>query len=125
MDLFNIIAVLMTLAALFGYINYHYIKLPTTIGVMLIALLCSISLIILSKFGLHLEDRAETLLKSVDFSDTLMHGMLSFLLFAGALHVNLADLARQKWTIGSLATLSVVLSTLVVGLSSWPYSFSL
>lgn len=109
----------MTLAALFGYINYRYIKLPTTIGVMLIALLCSIGLIILSKFGMHLEDRVETLLKSVDFSDTLMHGMLSFLLFAGALHVNLADLARQKWTIGSLATLSVVVSTLVVGFSSW------
>ena len=120
MNLFNIIAVLITLSAVFSYINHRYIRLPPSIGLMLIALLMSFALIILNHLGLDLVPKVTLLLKSIDFSETLMHGMLSFLLFAGALHVNFNDLAREKWTITLLATIGVVLSTIIVGFaSSW------
>lgn len=115
MKLFNILAILITLSAAFSYLNHRFIRLPTTIGLMLIALLVSLGLIVLSPLGLNLEEDARLLLNSIDFDETLLHGMLSFLLFAGALHVNLADLARQKWIIGLLATLGVTGSTFIIG----------
>ncbi len=119
MGLFEIIAVLISLAALFSYLNERFIRLPATIALMLIALLLSLGLIVLDLLGLGMAERAEVLLGQVDFNQTLMHGMLSFLLFAGALHVNLEDLARQKWVIGLLATLGVVLSTFIIGFLTW------
>ena len=119
MSLFDILAVLITLSAVFSYLNHRYIRLPTTIGIMLIALLMSLSLIVAGKWGVGLEQQARLLLASIDFNQALLHGMLSFLLFAGALHVNLNDLAQQKWIIGSLATFGVVASTLLVGTSTW------
>jgi CPA1 family monovalent cation:H+ antiporter len=119
MSLFDILAVLITLSAVFSYLNHRYIRLPTTIGIMLIALLMSLSLIVAGKWGVGLEQQARLLLASIDFNQALLHGMLSFLLFAGALHVNLSDLAQQKWIIGSLATFGVVASTLLVGTSTW------
>jgi CPA1 family monovalent cation:H+ antiporter len=120
MNLFNIIAILITLSAVFSYINHRYIRLPASIGLMLIALLMSLSLIAMNHIGLDLVPRVTSLLESIDFSDTLMHGMLSFLLFAGALHVNINDLAREKWAITLLATFGVLLSTVLVGYtSSW------
>ena len=118
-SLFDILAVLITLSAVFSYLNHRYIRLPTTIGLMLIALLMSLSLIVAGKWGVGLEQQARLLLSSIDFNQALLHGMLSFLLFAGALHVNLNDLAQQKWIIGSLATFGVVASTLLVGTSTW------
>lgn len=119
MSLFEIIAVLISLAALFSYLNERFIRLPATIALMLIALLMSLGLIGLDLLGLGVAERAEALLSQVDFNQALMHGMLGFLLFAGALHVNLNDLASQKWVITLLATLGVVLSTLIIGLLSW------
>ena len=119
MSLFDIQAVLITLSALFSYLNHRYIRLPTTIGLMLIALLMSLALIVAGQWGVGLEQQAKLLLTSIDFNQALLHGMLSFLLFAGALHINLDDLAQQKWIIGSLATFGVVISTLLVGTSTW------
>jgi len=122
MNLFNIIAILITLSAVFSYINYRYIRLPTSIGLMLIALLMSLSLLVLKQFDLDLVPRVALLLESIDFSETLMHGMLSFLLFAGALHVNINDLAREKWAITLLATVGVLISTVIIGYtSSWVF----
>jgi CPA1 family monovalent cation:H+ antiporter len=95
-SLTNIIALLTTLAAIFSYVNYRFIKLPTTIGLMLITLCMSLGLILSSTLGLSLEATAEQVISQIDFSQTLMHGMLSFLLFAGALHVNLDDLLRAS-----------------------------
>lgn len=116
MTLFDLSALLITLAALFAWINYRFIHLPTTIGVMLIALAISLLMSVANSLGLPgLESMAEGLLQQVDFNQTLMEGMLSFLLFAGALHVNLDDLARQKWVIISLATIGVIMSTFLVG----------
>jgi CPA1 family monovalent cation:H+ antiporter len=119
MKLFNILAILVTLAAGFSYVNHRYIRLPNTIGLMLISLLVSLGLIALGSLGLGLEEDARHLLENIDFDETLLHGMLSFLLFAGALHVNLGDLAKQKWFIGTLATFAVVGSTFIIGFISW------
>jgi CPA1 family monovalent cation:H+ antiporter len=86
---------------------------------MVIALLVSLGLIALGPLGFGLKEDARLLLASIDFDETLLHGMLSFLLFAGALHVNLADLARQKYIIGFLATLGVLGSTFIMAVTSW------
>ncbi len=118
MKLFNILAILITLSAGFSYINHRFIRLPTTIALMAIALLVSLGLIASGPLGFGLKEEARLLLNSIDFDETLLHGMLSFLLFAGALHVNLADLARQKYIIGSLATLGVIGSTFIIGFAS-------
>ena len=103
-----------------SYLNYRYIKLPTTIGLMALSLTFSLVLILLGKFGLfHLDDQVRELLGHLNFYDTLMHGMLSFLLFAGALHVNFDDLLDRKWVIALLATVGVLASTLLVGTLCW------
>jgi CPA1 family monovalent cation:H+ antiporter len=115
MALFTTLAILLTLAAVFAYINHLYIRLPTTIGVMLIALLFSLVLVLLEPLGIPFELQAMAMLERIDFSDTLLKGMLSFLLFAGALHVNLNDLAKQGRVIGVLATVGVAVSTAITG----------
>jgi monovalent cation:H+ antiporter, CPA1 family len=114
-SVFEVIALLLTLTALFSYANYRFIKLPTTIGVMLIALVGSLTLISLQHFGFDIAPMAARVLQGVDFNQTLLQGMLSFLLFAGALHINLNDLAEQKWVITVLAVVGVLISTLVFG----------
>lgn len=109
-------ALLITISALFAYINLRFIGLPTTIGVMIIAMLTSLLIYLAGQFGFaDFEHEVEILLGSIDFNETLLHGMLSFLLFAGALHVNLSDLRKQKWVILSLATVGVVISTFLLG----------
>jgi len=119
MELFNILAILITLTALFSYLNHRYVGLPITIGVMLIAMVLSILLTLLGPFGLRLDESAQRLLGSIDFDKTLLHGMLSFLLFAGALHININDLAAWKWSISSLAIVGTVISTFIVGTLAW------
>ena len=119
MNLFDIIALLITLTAIFSFINYCTLKLPMTIGVMLIGLIMSLGLLALKPLGLDLTIQASAILGTIDFNQTLMHGMLSYLLFAGALHVNLTDLANQKWLIASLATLGVLVSTAIIGVLLW------
>lgn len=124
MTLFDVIAVLLTLSALFSYINHRYIRLPATIGVMLIALLLSLALVLAGYLGVSLDQQAARLLGTIDFNQALLHGMLSFLLFAGALHVNLDDLASQKWVITLLATVGLLVSTFLIGTLAW-YVFEL
>lgn len=119
MSLMNIIALLTTLAAIFSYINHRFIKLPTTIGLMLITLLMSLGLILSGSLGLGIEAEAKHIIAQIDFSQTLMHGILSFLLFAGALHVNLDNLLQQKWVIALCATIGVLCSTFLVGIATF------
>lgn len=119
MSLFEIIAILLTLSALFSFINCRTIKLPTTIGVMLIALLFSLGLIFLENFFPEIRNWATELLITVEFDETLLHGMLAFLLFAGALHVNINDLTNQYRIITGLATFGVLTSTFIVGTLTW------
>jgi CPA1 family monovalent cation:H+ antiporter len=120
MELINLIAIIISVSSAFSYINYRFIKLPTTIGVLIIAIICSLILIAISSLGfIEFEQNAELIVKSIDFDQTLMHGMLSFLLFAGALHVNVNDLAKQKWVISSLASIGVLFSTFLIGTLTW------
>ena len=113
------LAILISLAALFSYINYRFIKLPTTIGLLVIALLLSLGIIALGKMGLPLETYAKHLLAQINFNETLMQGMLSALLFAGALHVHLEELNKQKWVVAILASVGVIASTFMIGFASY------
>lgn len=120
MGLLNTAAFLITLASLFSYLNYRFVRLPNTIGIMIISLVMSLVMLLLGKFGWHsLAVYTHTVLRGIDFHETLMKGMLSFLLFAGALHVNLNDLRQQAGVITALATLGVVISTFMVGSLTW------
>ncbi|MBN1614014.1 MAG: sodium:proton antiporter [Deltaproteobacteria bacterium] len=116
MALFEITAVLMVLTAVFSYINYRMLRLPTTIGVMFISLAVSLGMVTLGLLGVDVgQASVERILGTIDFNQALLHGMLSFLLFAGAMHIKLEDLTSQKWVITVLATVGVVASTFIVG----------
>ncbi len=115
MSVIDSVAILISVTALFSYLNYRFIKLPTTIGVMLIALVASLVLIGIASFNPSVSSSARQVFQNIDFSEALMQGMLSFLLFAGALHIDLADLSRERWPIGTLAIVGVILSTVVFG----------
>jgi CPA1 family monovalent cation:H+ antiporter len=122
-SLFDTAALLVTLAAVFSYLNHRLIRLPTTIGLMAVSLSLSLGLIALGKLGAQFPHEASTLVASVDFDRTLMHGMLSFLLFAGSLHLDFQDLRQQGMPIAFFASLGVLLSTtLVGGVSYWLFA---
>ena len=114
MSIFEILAVLVTFTAAFSFLNHRYLGLPTTIGVMLIALVFSLALIGLHQLGFVIDEQVASILERIDFNKALLHGMLSYMLFAGALHVNLEDLVKQKWVIATLATVGVITSTFLV-----------
>ncbi len=120
MGILNTAALLITLAALFSYLNYRFVRLPNTIGIMIISLVMSLCLLLLGKLGwTDLIFYTNKALRSIDFHETLMKGMLSFLLFAGALHVNINDLRQQTGVITTLATVGVLISTFMVGGLTW------
>jgi CPA1 family monovalent cation:H+ antiporter len=123
----NAAAVIVTLAALFGYINHRWLGLPHAIGIVVIALLASLGAIAIDAIfpALALQEAVRPILANIDFHDVLMKGMLSFLLFAGALHVNLGDLMSHKWAIGTMATVGVLMSTFMVGFAVWGISLVL
>jgi CPA1 family monovalent cation:H+ antiporter len=115
MDLFTVIAILTTICALFAYVNFRYVKLPTTIGLMLIALLTSIAVLIVGQFSPTVLQGVEELISEIDFPQVVLEVMLSFLLFAGALHTDMALMREQKWSILSFATIGVLMSTFLIG----------
>ncbi|CAE6928136.1 Na(+)/H(+) antiporter NhaP [Pseudomonas marincola] len=116
----DIIAAFLCITALLAYLNRRYVGLPPTIGVMAIALVLSLLNMALDKLGFHaLHTYEQSLLKSIDFSELLMQGMLSLLLFAGALHINLSHLRAFRWQIASLAVVGTTLSTLFIGYALW------
>lgn len=120
MGVFDISAILLTLAALFSFINYRFVRLPMTIGVMVIALAASLVVVLAGELvAPQLKTPAEYLLSQIDFDETVLHGMLALLLFAGALHINLGDLGEQKGAIALLATVGIAVSTLLIGSMTW------
>ena len=120
MELFATVAALLGITALLAYFNERLIGLPTTIGVMLIALAISVVVLVLGSLGvLSIADRARELVAAAALEQTLLGGMLSFLLFAGALHVDLGDLLDRWLEVGLFATLGVVVSTAVVALAAY------
>lgn len=124
MGLFYSISVLIIIATVFAYINIRFLKLPTTIGIMLIAIIFSLALVIIGSFTTEPLDKVHHLLDDINFSQLLMGGMLYFLLFAGAIQININDLKEQKLPIIIFSTISVIISTFVVGFGLY-YIFSL
>ncbi len=120
MKIFEITALLMVLTALFSFINYRFLRMPTTIGVMFIALAASLGIVVLGWLGVDIgQDNIARFLNAVDFNQALLHGMLSFLLFAGAMQIKFKDLTSQKWAITLLSTAGVIASTFIVGTLTW------
>jgi CPA1 family monovalent cation:H+ antiporter len=117
----DIAAACLVVTALLAYLNHRFVRLPTTIGVMVIALFLSLVIVALDALGVShaLLIYEESLLRSIDFSDVLMQGMLSLLLFAGALHVDLSELKALRWPVASLALIGTMVSTLIVGYGIW------
>ncbi len=117
MDYFFIIAILVSISAVFGYINVRYLKLPNTIGLMLITILFTLGVFGLSYYNSALLDAERYIITHIDFKEVLLDIMLSFLLFAGALHTNFAQLRVQRWPVFVFSTAGVLLSTFLVGFS--------
>jgi Na+:H+ antiporter len=121
MNAFDITAVLIAVAAVSRYLNYRILKLPATSGILAVVLISSLALVVVdAAFGeQHLQVALTGFLHEIDFNEALMHGMLSFLLFAGSLHVDLESLLENRWTVGSLATVGVLVSAAVIGFLTW------
>lgn len=119
MSLFEILAVVITVTALLGFLNRRWFGLPTTIGVLAGGMAVSIALIVLERTGVIGLSRFTGLLEQVRFDALLMNGLLSFLLFAGSLHVDLDRLLERRWTILLLATLGTLASTFLIGAAVW------
>jgi len=116
MDYFEIASVLIVLSALFGYINVKFLKLPITIGLMVITIVFTIIIVAIGQFDDTLLMTEKALIKKIDFETILLDIMLSFLLFAGALHTNFNQLKIQRGPVLVFATLGVLVSTFLVGL---------
>ena len=116
MELYYSFSALIVLASIFSYLNYRFLKLPSTIGIMVIAIVVSIFLV---SFGETVLPRTfghlHSLMSSIDFTEVLMGAMLNFLLFAGGIHINIDDLKEQFRPVLIFSTLGVVISTFVVG----------
>lgn len=114
---FDAAAILVSLAAILGYLNHRFLKLPSSIGLTIMGAVASLMVIGIDWLlpGSSMSANVLDFLAGIDFHDTLMEGMLSFLLFAGALHVDWADMKRGRWPILLLSTLGVGISTIIVG----------
>lgn len=115
MQLYNALAIITILAALSGYINHRFIRLPDTIGVMLISLVASLGIIALGLIRPDISHWATQLIRGIDFYTLLVKVMLGFLLFAGAIHLNGKDLNRERTSILTFSTFSVLISTALIG----------
>jgi CPA1 family monovalent cation:H+ antiporter len=115
MSLFVIITILIVLSALFGYINVRFLKMPNTIGLMVITILFTLAVLAISLFDETLLEKEKELISQIDFETVLLDIMLSFLLFAGALHTNFQQLKIQRKPIFTFATLGTITSTFLVG----------
>jgi CPA1 family monovalent cation:H+ antiporter len=121
MSIFEIAAILIGLSALFGYVNHRYLKLPHTIGLVMIALAASIVIILIELMSpqTDLLEMVTAILQQIDFPETVMHGLLGFLLFAGAMHVDFSVFRSRARAIALMATLGVMMSTFLVGAATW------
>ena len=133
MSTFQVISAVVCLVAVFGYLNHRFVRLPDAIGITAIGVLVSIGAIVLARFDAAVATEMRGSVARIDFPEILLHGVLGLLLFAGSLHIDIRDVAKEKWLILSLATFGVVASTALVGAGffavthtigmpiSWPY----
>lgn len=115
MEVYNIITLIVVLAAIFAYINYRFIKLPSTIGIMLISLLASLIVIVLGIISPGFFLRTTEALTLIDFQTVLLRVMLSFLLFAGAIHIDSKKLRAERISVITFSTIGVIISTFIIG----------
>ncbi len=115
MSLFAVVSILIVISALFGYINVRFLKLPTTIGLMVITIVFTLLILVTSLFNDALLEQEKLLISQIDFQTVLLDVMLSFLLFAGALHTNFQQLKVQRKPILAFATFGTLTSTFLVG----------
>lgn len=115
LDFYGIFTILIVLTALFSYINFRFIKLPATIGIMLISLLASLAILGIGKFYPSLLHEPTSIINSLDFGTLLLRMMLSFMLFAGAIHIDINKLKSELAPIATYATVGVVISTAIIG----------
>lgn len=116
---FDLAAIVITAAAIFAWINHRWLRMPTTLGVMLLGLMLSLALALMRRYGFDFASDVEAMLHQIDFDEALLHGILSFLLFAGALHVDLESLRQHRWIVATLASVGVLISTVVLGVGAW------
>src|ERR1051325_5676222 len=116
---FNAAALLITLAGLFSWVKYRFIRLPATIAMLLFALATSLGVVALGRLGVGSEALAQQVLGGVQAGQALLEGMISMLLLAAELRVNLGESAHGKWGVGFLARRGVVVSTALVGIASF------
>lgn len=115
MYVFALLSALVTLAAAFSLISHRLLRLPTTVGVMLLSLVVSTPLVLLAGSIPAVHAKAAGLISHIDFSVVVLHGMLAFLLFAGAMQLNVGELRRQKAPVAALSIFGTVVSALLVG----------
>src|SRR5258705_11319807 len=119
MDALSAAAALITLAALFSWLNHRFIRQPASIALLLFSLALSLGVVALGKLGLDPRGHAQSALGAIELDRVLLDSMLSFLLFAGALHVDLGDLDRRKWPIAFLVSAGVLISAALAGSALW------
>ncbi|MGM8363150.1 cation:proton antiporter [Flavobacterium sp. ARAG 55.4] len=119
MDLFHLFSILIVVSAVFAYINFRYLKLPNTIGLMLVSLVFSLFILIFGNYFPDFTNDVTTTMYNINFSELLLEGMLSFMLFAGAIHIKFKDLNNEKLSILLFSTISVLISTFIIGFSSF------
>lgn len=116
MELYLTLSILIVIATIFSYINIRFFKLPSTIGIMAIAIIVSLSVVIIGNLtSYHPLNHFAKLMSHLNFTELVMGGMLNFLLFAGAIQINLDDLREQKLPIVVFSSLSVIISTFIIG----------
>ena len=111
---FALLSTIVTLAALFGLISHRVLRLPTSIGTTILSLCGAAALMLAGHAAPGLSAAARHLVGSIDFNQVVLHGLLAFLLFAGALQLDLAELARQKLSVVSLSIFATALSTVFI-----------
>jgi CPA1 family monovalent cation:H+ antiporter len=119
MTVFEVTACLLVLAAIFSYLNHTLLKLPPAIALMAMSLAGSLVLVLVGIAVPSVEEKARAFVHEIDLDKAILHGMHGFMLFAGALHIKLEELAARKWTVLLLSTIGVLISTVVVGLLAW------
>lgn len=119
MTIFHIISILIFLSAVFSYLNFRYLKLPSSIGLMGFSLLFSMVLMAIGSYNPSFKAEIVAILDQVNFSELLLEIMLSFMLFAGSIHINIEDLKTESLSIAAYATVSVVISTFIIGYGAY------
>jgi CPA1 family monovalent cation:H+ antiporter len=120
-ELFNVVALLLAVTAVFAWLNYQLFRLPTTVGLLLMGLVASLALLGLERAFPNVQLFQELLegVRDIDLQSAVLNGMLGYLLFAGALNIELSKLHERKWTVGAMATIGVLISTLLIGTVFW------